>query len=47
MTDRFDPNIPADPANPAAPSIEGDATGEGVESAAIVHLSAVNATQLA
>jgi hypothetical protein len=27
MTDRFDPNIPADPANPAAPSIEGDFTG--------------------
>jgi len=27
MTDRFDPNIPADPDNPAAPSIEGDFTG--------------------
>ena len=27
MTDRFDPNLPADPANPAAPSIEGDFTG--------------------
>jgi hypothetical protein len=27
MTDRFDPNIPADPADPAAPSIEGEFTG--------------------
>jgi hypothetical protein len=27
MTDRFDPNIPADPANPADPAIEGEFTG--------------------
>ena len=27
MTDRFDPNIPADPADPAAPSMEGEFTG--------------------
>jgi len=27
MTDRFDPNIPADPADPTVPSIEGEFTG--------------------
>src|SRR5579859_1459618 len=27
MTDRFDPNIPADPAEPAAPPMEGEFTG--------------------
>ena len=27
MTDRFDPNIPANPANPADPAIEGEFTG--------------------
>jgi len=27
MTDRFDPNIPPDPANPTAPTIEGEFTG--------------------
>jgi hypothetical protein len=27
MTDRFDPNIPADPADPTVPSMEGEFTG--------------------
>ena len=27
MTDRFDPNIPADPTDPTVPSIEGEFTG--------------------